>query len=217
MSDIIEGISPTRMELLKLNRRVKLAEKGHKLLREKRDALISEFLGVVEEVKGARIDMEQELKDAYDNLLMAQAMLGVEPVRQISFTTDQKIPMDLDTRNIMGVKVPVIEVGDIKRNVISRGYGLVDTSATVDQCAKSFEEALERIIKLAEIEETVKRLATEVEKTKRRVNALEYIIVPRLRATSKYISMRLEEMERENFSRLKKIKAALEEKEVAKV
>jgi len=217
MSDIIEGISPTRMELLKLNRRVKLAEKGHKLLREKRDALISEFLGVVEEVKGARKDVEGMLKDAYDNLLMSQSMLGVESVRQISFTTSQEIPMDFDTRNIMGVKVPVIEVGDIKRNVINRGYGLWDTSATVDQCAGSFEEALEMIIKLAEIEETVKRLATEVEKTKRRVNALEYIIVPRLRATSKYISMRLEEMERENFSRLKKIKAALDQKAAVEV
>ena len=217
MSDIIEGISPTRMELLKLNRRVKLAEKGHKLLKEKRDALISEFLGVVEEVKGARKEVEGMLKDAHDNLLMSQSMLGVEPVRQISFTTSQEIPMDFDTRNIMGVKVPVIEVGDLRRNVISRGYGLVDTSATVDQCAGSFEDALEMIIKLAEIEETVKRLATEVEKTKRRVNALEYIIVPRLGATSKYISMRLEEMERENFSRLKKIKAALNQKAVAEV
>ncbi len=212
MPDIIEGISPTRMELLKLNRRVKLAEKGHKLLKEKRDALITEFLDIVEEVRGIRTEVESKLEDSYRNLLMAQATLGAESVKEISLVTAQDISMDFDTRNIMGVKVPLIEAGRITRDVTQRGYGFVDTSATVDECAKSFEESLELIIKLAEIEETVKRLATEVEKTKRRVNALEYIIVPRLGATAKYIRMRLEEMERENFSRLKKIKAALERK-----
>lgn len=212
MPDIIEGISPTRMELLKLNRRVKLAEKGHKLLKEKRDALITEFLDIVEEVRGIRTEVESKLEESYRNLLMAQATLGVESVKEISLVTAQDIQMDFDTRNIMGVKVPLIEAGRVTRDVTRRGYGFVDTSATVDECAKSFEESLELIIKLAEIEETVKRLATEVEKTKRRVNALEYIIVPRLGATAKYIRMRLEEMERENFSRLKKIKAALENK-----
>ncbi|MDY6966132.1 MAG: V-type ATP synthase subunit D [Halobacteriota archaeon] len=212
MPDIIEGISPTRMELLKLSRRVKLAEKGHKLLKEKRDALISEFLDIVEEVRGVRNDVEGRLEEAYRNLLMAQATLGVESVKEISYVTAQEMSMDFDTRNIMGVKVPLIEAGKITRNVTQRGYGFVDTSATIDECAKSFEESIEMIIKLAEIEETVKKLAIEVEKTKRRVNALEYIIVPRLSATAKYIRMRLEEMERENFSRLKKIKASLERK-----
>jgi V/A-type H+-transporting ATPase subunit D len=195
---------------LKLKRRVKLAEKGHDLLREKRDALISEFLEIIEEVRDARKDVEEKLEDAFLALRIAKAMHGEKMMREISFVTPQTISIDLDTRNIMGVKVPVIEAEEIKRNVISRGYSLTDTSAAVDQCAKSFEETLEMIIKLAEVEEAVKRLAIEVEKTKRRVNSLEYILIPRLRATTRYIAMRLEEMEREDFSRLKRIKAILE-------
>ena len=110
----------------------------------------------------------------------------------------------------MGVHVPALELKDgLARKVTERGYGLTDSSAAVDRSAKSFEEALEKILKLAELEEAVRNLAGEVEKTKRRVNALEYIMIPSLKATRKYIRMRLEEMERENFGRLKKIKAML--------
>lgn len=98
----------------------------------------------------------------------------------------------------------------LARRVTERGYGFVDSSAAVDRSASSFEVALEKLIKLAELEEAVRNLAGEVEKTKRRVNALEYILIPRLKATRKYIRMRLEEMERENFVRLKKIKAILD-------
>ncbi|MHC1567728.1 MAG: V-type ATP synthase subunit D [Candidatus Syntropharchaeia archaeon] len=210
MPEIIEGVSPTRMELLKLSRRVKLADKGHQLLREKRDALISEFLDIVGEVRDVRKNTEEKLRSAFNDLIIAQAILGVETVRQISLVTDQDISLNFDTRNIMGVKVPVIEVGRIRRKVTERGYGFVDTSSVVDRCAKNFEEALEMVIKLSEIEETIKNLAKEVEKTKRRVNALEYIVIPRLKETAKYIRMRLGEMERENFARLKKIKASLE-------
>jgi len=101
---------------------------------------------------------------------------------------------------------------ELVRNVTERGYGFTDSSAAVDKCARSFEEALKKIIKLAELEEAVRNLAGEVEKTKRRVNALEYVMIPRLKTTRKYIQMRLEEMERENFTRLKKIKAMLERK-----
>jgi V/A-type H+-transporting ATPase subunit D len=130
-------------------------------------------------------------------------------------------------RSIMGVNVPIIELPEVlSREVTERGYGLMDSSSAVDSCARRFEEALAKIIKLAELEEAVRNLAGEVEKTKRRVNALEYVektkrrvnaleyvMIPRLKTTRKYIQMRLEEMERENFTRLKKIKAILERKE----
>jgi V/A-type H+-transporting ATPase subunit D len=212
MADIIEGISPTRMELLKLSRRVTLAEKGHQLLREKRDALVAEFLDVVGDVREMEGEVEKNLEVAFRDLVAAQAMIGVDAVRGISLTTSEDVSIDIGTRNIMGVKVPLIEADSVKRSSIERGYTFADTTSSVDICAKHFEEALDRVIKLAEVEETVKKLAIEVEKTKRRVNALEYIVVPRLVATRKYIRMRLEEMERENFSRLKKIKAALEAK-----
>ena len=214
MPEIIEGISPTRMELLRLSRREKLAEKGHDLLREKRDALIGEFLDVVCEVRDARKAVDSKLKEAFNFLILAQAKSGVEQVRQLSLMTPQEIRLDFTSRSIMGVHVPALELKDgLARKVTERGYGLTDSSAAVDRSAKSFEEALEKILKLAELEEAVRNLAGEVEKTKRRVNALEYIMIPSLKATRKYIRMRLEEMERENFGRLKKIKAMLDRKE----
>jgi len=214
MPEIIEGVSPTRMELLRLRRREQLAVKGHDLLREKRDALIAEFLDVVGEVRDARMVAEEKLKEAFEYLIIAQAGLGVEEVRQLSLMTAREIPMDFSMRSIMGVNVPIIELPeDLSREVTERGYGLMDSSSAVDSCAKRFEEALSKIIKLAELEEAVRNLAGEVEKTKRRVNALEYVMIPRLKTTRKYIQMRLEEMERENFTRLKKIKAILERKE----
>jgi V/A-type H+-transporting ATPase subunit D len=214
MPDIMEGVSPTRMELLRLSRREKLAVKGHDLLREKRDALIAEFLDVVCEVREARKEVENTLKEAFEFLIIAQAGLGVEEVRQLSLMTAQEIALDFSSRSIMGVHVPVMELEhDLARNLTERGYGFMESSAAVDKCARSFEESLEKLIKLAELEEAVRNLAGEVEKTKRRVNALEYIMIPRLQATRKYIRMRLEEMERENFTRLKKIKAILERRE----
>ena len=214
MPEIIEGVSPTRMELLYLRRREKLAEKGHDLLREKRDALIAEFFDVVGEVRDARKDAEETLREAYNYLILAQARLGVDEVRQLSLMTPQEISLEFSSRSIMGVNVPILELkSELARNVTERGYTFMDSSAAVDKSARSFEEALKKIIKLAELEEAVRNLAGEVEKTKRRVNALEYVMIPRLKTTRKYIQMRLEEMERENFTRLKKIKAMLERKE----
>jgi len=211
MPEIIEGVSPTRMELLRLSRREKLAEKGHDLLREKRDALIAEFLDIIGEVRDIRKEVEAKLGEAFESLILAQALSGVEQVRQQSLMTGHRILIDSSTRSIMGVQIPILELPDkLVRNVTERGYSLIDSSSALDRAARSFEEALQLIIKLGEMEEAVRNLAGEVEKTKRRVNALEYIMIPSLKATRKYIRMRLEEMERENFTRLKKIKAMLE-------
>ena len=211
MPEIIEGVSPTRMELLRLSRREKLAEKGHDLLREKRDALIAEFLDIIGEVRDIRKEVEAKLSEAFEFLILAQALSGVEQVRQQSLMTGHRILIDSSTRSIMGVQIPILELPDkLVRNVTERGYSLIDSSSALDRAARSFEEALQLIIKLGEMEEAVRNLAGEVEKTKRRVNALEYIMIPSLKATRKYIRMRLEEMERENFTRLKKIKAMLE-------
>ena len=211
MPEIIEGVSPTRMELLRLSRREKLAEKGHDLLREKRDALIAEFLDIIGEVRDIRKEVEAKLGEAFESLILAQALSGVEQVRQQSLMTGHRILIDSSTRSIMGVQIPILELSDkLVRNVTERGYSLIDSSSALDRAARCFEEALQLIIKLGEMEEAVRNLAGEVEKTKRRVNALEYIMIPSLKATRKYIRMRLEEMDRENFTRLKKIKAMLE-------
>jgi len=195
---------------LKLKRRVKLADKGHRLLKEKRDALISEFMVVIKEYREARKKVEENLKIAFYNLLMAHVLLGSRDIEQISAITLRDIGLDFTTKNIMGVSVPVMKIDDLVRRINERGYGLLSTNAKLDDAAKNFEESLLVIVRLAEVEESVRRIAQEVEKTKRRVNALEYIVIPRLKATIKHIEMRMEEIERESFLRLKKIKASLE-------
>lgn len=210
MADIIDGVKPTRMELLQLKKRKVLAERGHKLLKEKRDALISEFLSIAGDVKNVRREAEEQLTKAYQDLLAAQAVMGPGAVKEAALNAEQDVQVKMSSRNVMGVTVPLVEIGKVERTLIRRGYGLTDTSAMLDDAGKKMELALSKIIKLAEIEETVRKLALEVEKTKRRVNALEYIVMPRLTATVKYIRMRLDEMERESFTRLKKIKAVLD-------
>jgi len=210
MAEILQNVKPTRMELLKLKRRVKLADKGHRLLKEKRDALISEFMVVIKEYKDARKKVEENLKIAFYNLLMAQVLLGSRDMEQISAITLRDIGLDFATKNIMGVSVPIMKIDNLVRRINERGYGFLSTNAKVDDAARSFENSLSVIVRLAEVEESVRRIAEEVEKTKRRVNALEYIVIPRLKATIKHIEMRMEEIERESFMRLKKIKASLE-------
>lgn len=212
MVNIIEGIKPTRMELLKLKKRVILAGKGHKLLKEKRDALITEFLIIAGTVQDIRKEATDQLARAYADLLAAQAVMGIGAIKQISLNTAQDIQVTMHSRMIMGVMVPILQLSEVERSMIRRGYGFSDTSTLLDEAGSRMEQALKQIVKLAEVEETVRQLAMEVQKTKRRVNALEYIVIPKLKATVKYIRMRLDEIELESFIRLKKIKAVLDAK-----
>ncbi|BDH79080.1 MAG TPA: V-type ATP synthase subunit D [Methanothermobacter sp.] len=208
--EIIEGINPTRMELLKLKQREKLAVKGYNLLKEKRNALIMEFFNILERVRGARERVEEKLKDAFKDLTEAQIMMGDMAVNKAAMAVKEFIKVEIDSRNIMGVVVPVVDIESTERSMVERGYGLVDTSVKLDEAAKKFEESVSLIVELGEIEKSVRLLAGEIESTKRRVNALENIIIPRLQNTVNYIEMRLEEMERENFVRLKMIKESME-------
>jgi len=210
MAEILQNIKPTRMELLKLKKRVKLADRGHELLREKRDALISELMLVIKQYRDARKRVEENLKTAFYSLLMVEVLLGPRDLEQITGITLRDVGLEFVTKNIMGVSVPILKIGDVVRRINERGYGFLSTTAKLDDAAKGFEESLLLIVKLAEVEESLRRIALEVEKTRRRVNALEYIVIPRLNATIKYIEMRMEEIEREGFLRLKKIKASLE-------
>jgi V/A-type H+-transporting ATPase subunit D len=210
MAEILANVKPTRMELLKLRRRVKLADKGYKLLKEKRDALVSEFMILIREYREARNFANESLSIAFHNLLMAEVLLGSRDIEQISDITIRDIDLDFEIKNIMGVSIPILKTSKLARKVNQRGYGFLSTSAKLDDAAKSFEESLLLIVNLAEVEESVRKIAEEVDKTKRRVNALEYIVIPRLKATIKHIEMRMEEIERESFLRLKKIKASLE-------
>jgi V/A-type H+-transporting ATPase subunit D len=212
--EMIEGINPTRMELLKLKQREKLAVKGHSLLKEKRNALIMEFFNILERVKGSRDNVTEKLQEAYQDLTAAQVTMGDLAVKKAAMSVTESVDVDIDSRSVMGVVVPVIDSETQERTIVERGYGFADTSVKLDEAAKKFEESIQLIIELGEIEKTIMLLAGEIESTKRRVNALEHIIIPRLENTVKYIEMRLEEMERENFVRLKMIKKTMESEAV---
>ena len=211
--DIIDGINPTRMELLSLKNRTKLAVKGHGLLKEKRDALIKEFFDILDRVKGVREAAERSLKEANEALLEAQIAMGDLAVRKASLSVKESIDVDIKSRSVMGVSVPVTNVKMEERSIIDRGYSFSDTTIQLDEAAKKFEESIKFLIELGEVEKTIFLLAEEIEATKRRVNALEHILIPRFENTEKYIDMRLQEMERENFVRLKMIRSTIEKKD----
>ncbi|WP_400224592.1 V-type ATP synthase subunit D [Methanobrevibacter smithii] len=211
--DIIDGINPTRMELLSLKNRTKLAVKGHGLLKEKRDALIKEFFDILDRVKGVREAAERSLKEANESLLEAQIAMGDLAVRKASLSVKESIDVDIKSRSVMGVSVPVTNVKMEERSIIDRGYSFSDTTIQLDEAAKKFEESIKFLIELGEVEKTIFLLAEEIEATKRRVNALEHIMIPRFENTEKYIDMRLQEMERENFVRLKMIRSTIEKKD----
>ena len=211
--EILDGINPTRMELLALKKREALAVKGHGLLKQKRDALIKEFFDILDRVEGARENAEKNLFNAYEALTEAQITMGDLAVQKAALSVKESVKVDISSRSIMGVSVPITNMEMESRNLVERGYDLAATSVQLDEAAKLFEVALGHIIELGEIEKTIYLLADEIEATKHRVNSLEHIMIPRLQATVKSIDMRLQEMERENFVRMKMIRSTIEKNE----
>ncbi|MCD6403538.1 MAG: V-type ATP synthase subunit D [Candidatus Aenigmarchaeota archaeon] len=202
-------IKPTRMELINLKQKLKLAVNGHKILKKKRDALIMEFFKYLEKIKEKRGEIAEKLEKAYRALFAAQAIDGSLHVKSVAFSVRDVYTIRVSTRNVMGVVVPTLEKEkDI--TVVSRGYSIVGTSVRIDEAAEAFEGVLDSIIELAEVEGTIRKLVEEIQKTKRRVNALEHIFIPRLKENIKLISMYLDEREREDFFRLKMIKKKME-------
>ncbi len=207
--EIIEGVTPTRMELLQIRKRKALAVKGHQLLSEKRDALVSSFFELIKKRKEKRKEMEEKLQEAYKSLIMAEMIMGEERLRYIADKMAREREVNVSKKNIMGVAIPKFEIEKAEMPE----YSIFSTCAEFDEAVKKANEALEKLIEVAEIEGSVQMLAKEIEKTKRRVNALEYIFIPRLLNTITYIERQLEEREREDFFRRKRIKALLERHE----
>lgn len=203
MSKILAGTKTTRMELLRLKNRMRLAERGHNLLKEKRDSLIMEFFNAIAEIKEARQAVESALAEAFSSLTQAKMIMGPSRVIEFAYASKVQTEISIATRSMMGVRVPVLSV---EQHVPELPYSLPDSSARLDTMSIKFREALKSLVRLAEIESTVKRLALEIERTKRRVSALETIVIPRLDATARFVKLALEEREREDFIRLKIIR-----------
>jgi V/A-type H+-transporting ATPase subunit D len=190
------------MDLMKTRNKMRLATKGHKLLKEKRDALITEFFKVVEKAKGIRGELSETLARGRGNLIKAKALMGTPEIHSIAESTPQAKEIEFSFRNIMGVKIPQLVKGEEEREK----YTLVFMTPKLEEAMNSFSSASQKLIRLIESEETVRRVGSEIKKVKRRTNALEYLLIPNLDFTRKYIEFRLQEIERENFFRLKVIK-----------
>lgn len=208
---IIAGVRPTRMELLTLKERRELAARGYELLREKQDALVREFFAILSEAKKYREEMETTLTEAFASFMEAKLVEGGAKLEELALGAKSPIDFDVETRNMMGVTVPIFRVTQQEEEA-QLHYSLAGTSAAVDKVAQKVRTALDKIVRLAEIEATVKRLAAEIEKTKRRVNALNYVVLPRINNTIRYIELMLEEQEREDLFRMKRVKAMIERK-----
>jgi V/A-type H+-transporting ATPase subunit D len=208
---ILEGVNPTRMELLEIRKKLILAEKGHKLLEEKRDALVDRFFDIIDKRKEIKKTLDQNFTTAYRSLIQAQMILGEQQVNLFSHEIRPLEDISFSTDNIMGVKIPVMNLTDMHSSV-EPAYGFLNSTAKLDDAYLQFREIGRQLLELADIESSIKSLTIEIEKTKRRVNVLENTLIPKLLATIKYIEMQLEEREREDFFRRKRIKALMEAK-----
>lgn len=204
------AVKPTRMELLNLKRRVKSAERGHKLLKDKQDGLMKTFMEIIQEAKNTRKDIEARLSKAFKNFMQAAAMTSPELLESALLYPSAKTELEVDTKNVMSCYIPyfkIMQEGDILN------YGYVQTSAELDMALSAFQEVFPLMIKLAQIEKQAERLASELETTRRRVNALEHKMIPDLKETVKFITMKLAETERSTVVGVMKIKAMIEAQE----
>ena len=200
------SVKATRSELLQLKKRIKLARTGKNLLKKKRDGLILEFFNILKAAKDVRKDLVASYAAALQKINIARAMDGDLAIKSISLDLKGLPLVDVATKNIMGVKVPKISFGEVKKSVLERGYGITSSTSKIDEAALAYETVVEKAVAAAELELTLKKLLREIEKTKRKVNALELLTIPSLEKSAAYIRFRLEEIERENFSRLKRMK-----------
>ncbi len=201
------NVNPTRMELTNLKRKLVTARRGHKLLKDKRDELMRQFLELVKENKRLREKVEKAVSQANRHFSMATASMNEESLAVSLMMPSQRMSLDVKEKNIMSVKtpafVPEYKFAD-KGEVYS--YGLAFTSGDLDDGVKILSEIMPDMLRLAEVEKTCQLLSSEIEKTRRRVNALEYVMIPDYEDTIKFITMKLDENDRSNTTRLMKIK-----------
>lgn len=196
------------MELTKLRKRLSTAKRGHKLLKDKQDELMRRFIEIIRENKALRAEVEKELHESFQEFLLASAVMSPELLEQAVAYPKESISVDIKTKNIMSVNVPVMNF--IRKLEGDEGsiypYGFAQTSSELDDAISKLYGIMSKLLKLAEVEKSTQLMADEIEKTRRRVNALEYRTIPELEETIRYIRMKLDENERSTITRLMKVK-----------
>ena len=210
------NVNPTRMELTRLKGRLKTAKRGHKLLKDKRDELMKQFLDVVRENRALRKKVEEGLMKAHGSFTVASALMSGEMLQQSLLYPKQSVSLDMTFQNIMSVNVPEYHFKTKNENSGDiYPYGFAATSGELDGAVDALSNVFQDMLRLAQIEKTSQLLAEEIEKTRRRVNALEYVKIPQMEESIKYISMKLDENERSATIRLMKVKDMLLEQSIA--
>lgn len=201
-------VNPTRMNLSELKKRLETSKRGHKLLKDKQDELMRRFIDLIKENKVLREDVEQDLSIAFKDFLLASAIMSPEMIEEAVALPSQKTNVEIAIKNIMGVDTPVMnfKVEKFSENGSIYPYGYALTTADLDEAIRHLNKVMDKLLELAEVEKTAQLMADEIEKTRRRVNALEYKTIPDLEETIKYIIGKLDENERANITRLMKVK-----------
>ena len=205
-------VNPTRMELSRIKHRLVTAKRGHKLLKDKRDEMVRQFILLIRENRSLRQNVEEELTKALGNFALARSVTEPELMEEALLYPARQARVIMGDRSVLSVHVPTLRVEEGTQKESTLSYGLAETSAQLDGAIAGLADILPKLIRLAEIEKTCNLLADEIEKTRRRVNALEYVMIPQFEETIRFITMKLDENERGNLTRLMKVKTMIAER-----
>ncbi len=206
-------VNPTRMELTRIKRRLTTAKRGHKLLKDKRDEMVRQFIALIREDAKIRKEVETELRGALGNFALARAVMDQQALEEAVLYPARRANVKIGQRHILSVRVPTITVEQDSIKESELPYGLAETSAQLDDAIATLASLLPKLLQLAEIEKSCDLLADEIEKTRRRVNALEYVMIPQFEETIRYIAMKLDENERGSLTRLMKVKSMIAQRQ----
>ena len=210
-----ETLSPTRMNLLQRQIQVKLAQQGVDLLKRKRDALVADFFNIVRRALAARQKLTKSAEESYTLLSLAKAVEGREVLEAAALADPRRLQVGIETRNVWGTRIPTITTNAVRRTILGRGQDPVSVSARTVESADHFEDVVAALLEVASTEITLQKIGEEIKKTTRRVNALEQVVIPRIRGEIRFIRDVLEQRAREDVFRLKRIKKTLEAKDAA--
>lgn len=203
----VMNVNPTRMQLTKLKKQLNTALRGHKLLKDKRDELMRQFLDLIRENKKLREEIEADLHKTNSDFLLAGSVMSSEALDTALLYPKQAVYLETKVKNVMSVEIPVYKITTRTSDDSDMfAYGFANTSFLLDDAVAGLSGLLPKLLRLAELEKSTRRMAIEIEKTRRRVNALEHVMIPRYQDTIRYITMRLEESERSSRARLMKVK-----------